>query len=233
MLTHQYPSVCALGKVINDVNIFPLDQSAARRLRALLVLRYKVVRTDLVADPFQRIQILVFGMQGFTIFAVIRLRSTDRNDASPVAMAGKESFWKPPLSCAKPVRSLTCRRCMTMIMTLRFLSSSRLNSGALEPVVGFIARAVRIRLFGLDRVVNDDEIAPAPGQRPADRGRVTEATLIGYKLVLGGFSGLDMREDFRVPRALHNALKIACERFGQLIGITDTDDLCAADPGPE
>src|SRR2546422_11731462 len=100
-------------------------------------------------------------------------------------MAGKESFLKPPLSCANPVRSLTCRRCMTMIITLRFLSSSRLNRVLWNQSLVFFARAVRIRLFGLDRVVNDDEIAPPPGQRPADRGRVTEATLIGYKLVLG------------------------------------------------
>ncbi len=46
----------------------------------MLVLRYKVVRTDLVADQFQRIQILVLGMQGLTIFAVIAVRRTDRNE---------------------------------------------------------------------------------------------------------------------------------------------------------
>ena len=85
--------------MINDVNILPLDQSAARRLRALLVLRYKVVRTDLVADLFQRIQILVLGMQGFTIFAVLVFRSTNRNASIAVGNGREGKFFETAVLC--------------------------------------------------------------------------------------------------------------------------------------
>jgi hypothetical protein len=42
--------------------------------------------------------------------------------------------------------------------------------GVVEPLVGGAAMGRRERLLGLQRVVDDDDVGPPPGQHPADRG---------------------------------------------------------------
>jgi hypothetical protein len=56
-----------------------------------------------------------------------------------------------------------------------FLVIEARHQGAAVPIDHAFAGHFRPRLLGLERVIDDDEVGPAPGERAADRGSIAAA----------------------------------------------------------
>ena len=97
--------------------------------------------------------------------------------------------------------------------------------GRIEPVVGGGAAALRHRVDGFERVVDQDHIGAAAGEDAADRGREAEAS--GRRRELGerragrGEPGL---KQLLVPVRGHDLPAVAGEFLRQVLGVGDVDD---------
>ena len=82
------------------------------------------------------------------------------------------------------------------------------------------------RLFGLQRIVDDDKVGTTPGQHPADRGG--EPAALGRGLELGHHLPLRRkagRTDLPVPVVGEDPSAIARQFVGEVLHIAGTEDL--------
>ena len=95
-----------------------------------------------------------------------------------------------------------------------------------EPLVGGAALRVGVRLFRLQRIVDQDDVGAAPGQHAAGGGGEPVALPGGdellHSLTVSGEAG---RKDLPIPRAHHDTAAIAGELVGEVLGIADAQDL--------
>ena len=100
--------------------------------------------------------------------------------------------------------------------------------GVVVPLVDCLALRLRQRLFGLQQIVDDDDVGASPGQHAADRGG--DAAALGRRLEFG-HRLMPRREPRRkeplVPVAGDDAPAIARQFVGEVLGITGADDLHA------
>jgi len=97
-----------------------------------------------------------------------------------------------------------------------------------EPLVGGPPVRLGQRLLGFQRIVDDDDVGTAPGQHTADRRG--EPAALGRGLELG--CGLPLRrepgrEQLPVPVAGDDAPAVARQLVGEVLRVTDAEDLGA------
>jgi len=98
--------------------------------------------------------------------------------------------------------------------------------GVDEPLVAALPLRLGLRLFGLQRVIDQNRAGPASGQHPTGGGGEPIALAGGDELLHGlAVGGKTGREDPSIPRAHHDAAAIAGELVGEILGITDAEDL--------
>ena len=98
------------------------------------------------------------------------------------------------------------------------------HQGAGIPVDHPLAGRLRHRLFGLERIVDDDEVGAAAGERAADRGGVAAAA--GGRDELGAAipCGPHGREQGPIPRRIDDHAELAMQFGGELVGVAHDDD---------
>ena len=100
--------------------------------------------------------------------------------------------------------------------------------GVVVPLVDCLALRLRQRLFGLQQIVDDDDVGASPGQHAADRGG--DAAALGRRLEFG-HRLMPRREPRRkeplVPVAGDDAPAIARQFVGEVLRVAGTDDLGA------
>jgi hypothetical protein len=100
--------------------------------------------------------------------------------------------------------------------------------GVVEPLVRRPTLGLRQGLLGLQRIVDDDDVGTPSGQHPADRGGEPAALRgrleLRHGLPLGGKPG---REGTLVPVAHNDTPAIARELVGEILRVTDAEDLRA------
>ena len=97
-----------------------------------------------------------------------------------------------------------------------------------EQFVGALPVGLRQCLFGLQWIVDDDDVGTPPGQHAADRGR--DAASLCRRFELG--HGLPLRREPRrenplVPVTGDDAPAVARQFVGELLRIADAEDLRA------
>ena len=97
---------------------------------------------------------------------------------------------------------------------------------AVEPLVDPPPLGVRGGVHRLDRVVDDDQVAAAAGERAADRGGVAEAAGGGRHLRLGVLARVDAhrREELAVPGGFDHPAEVARQPPGEVVGVARHDD---------
>ena len=110
---------------------------------------------------------------------------------------------------------------------------------AVEPLVDPPPLGVRGGVHRLDRVVDDDQVAAAAGERAADRGGVAGAAGGGRHLRLGVLARVDAhrREELAVPGGFDHPAEVARQPPGEVVGVARHDDprrrVVAEHPGRE
>jgi hypothetical protein len=90
--------------------------------------------------------------------------------------------------------------------------------GVVVLLVGRLALGLRQRLFGLQRVVDDDDVGTPSGQHPTDRGG--EPAALSGRLELGHRLTLrrqPRREEPLIPVAHHDAPAVARQFVGKVL----------------
>ena len=107
---------------------------------------------------------------------------------------------------------------------LRLVVEPRIER-AVEPGVGARAAAFRHRVGGLQRIVDQDHVGPAPGQHPADRGRHPEPApgrdQLAQRRPRGAKAGRKQRP---VPGGRHQRAAVAGEGVGKVLRVSGVDD---------
>ena len=98
------------------------------------------------------------------------------------------------------------------------------DQGAAIPIDHPFAGRLRHRLFGLERIVDDDEVGPAPGERAADRGGVAAAARRGDEFGAAIPCRPHGREQRPIPRRIDDHAELAMQFGGKLVGIAHDDD---------
>src|SRR5215471_14061999 len=96
----------------------------------------------------------------------------------------------------------------------------------IEPFVGALPLRIRERLVRLQRIIDDDDIGTAAGQHAAGRSREPVALTGGDELL----HRLTVRrqaawKELPIPWAHHDAAAIAGELVGEILSVTDAEDL--------
>ena len=100
--------------------------------------------------------------------------------------------------------------------------------GVVEPFVGRPPVGIGQGLLGFQRVVDDNDVGTPPGQHAADRSGEPAALARGFELGCGLPLRRQLgREQTPVPVAGDDALAIARQLVGEVLGIADAEDLRA------
>src|ERR1051325_1666429 len=91
-------------------------------------------------------------------------------------------------------------------------------------IIDLIASCARKSLIGFQRVVDDDEIPAATGQRAADRNRDTTTALRRFELSIGISLRPSCRKDPLIPAAIHDLAKSTRELRRQRLRVAEDDD---------
>jgi hypothetical protein len=95
-----------------------------------------------------------------------------------------------------------------------------------KPVVGGLALRLGERLFGLQGIVDQNDVGTAPGQHPAIRGGEPVSLAGGqeflHRLAMRRQAG---REDTPIPWAGHDSAAVTRELVGEILGVADAQQL--------
>lgn len=93
------------------------------------------------------------------------------------------------------------------------------------PVIHRLSSGFRPGIIGLERVVDNDDISAAPGQRPTDGGREPEA-VFGCRYFILGILAANLRtgKDLLIPLALDDRAELPHKLLGQFVAIADGND---------
>jgi len=98
--------------------------------------------------------------------------------------------------------------------------------GVIVPIVGGSSLRFGERLFGFERVIDNDDIGAAPGQRATVRAG-NSVPLVGGDELLHGLAVWRQAgwKDPPIPLAHHDAAAVAGELVGEILGIADAEEL--------
>src|SRR2546430_13552254 len=86
------------------------------------------------------------------------------------------------------------------------------------------ARRLRHRLFGLERIIDDDEVGSPSRERAADGGGVTAAAGGGDELGAGILCGARGWKEGSIPGRIDHHAELAMQLGGELLGVAHHDD---------
>jgi hypothetical protein len=209
----------------------PLDHAAALRCGSLLILAGEIVFANGPADLLEHLGRLALGMQCLARPPREPPLPPHRLDHKGLVVLGdcREAHDLPILLAqnvadqiilVQPVHDQDDR-------TLPLVIEATVE-GMVEPLVCRPPLALRQRLFGFQRIIDDDQVGAAPGQDPANRGG-EPATKCGrlelrHGLALRGKPG---QEGALIPVAGHDAPAVARQLVGEILRVADTEDLLA------
>ena len=123
-----------------------------------------------------------------------------------------------------PARSSSCKRCMTAMIAPVRLSLRRETRVPPYQSITFLRATSDWSLVGVEGIVDDDRIAAASGQRPADRGRISAAAPGRDEFLRGLFFPLRAGKELRVPGRLDDLSKLPMKLGGEVAGIARDDE---------
>ncbi len=88
-----------------------------------------------------------------------------------------------------------------------------------KPIIDHPARLVRLRVISLKRVIDDNDVRAASGERPTNRHYETAAVLSRHAFGLGILRKPHCREKGPIPLTCHHSAELACKRSSKLMGV--------------
>ena len=179
----------------------------------MLILAGEIVFADGPPDAVEHLQRLAIGVQRLTLPPAEATRSPDR--FAPVLLVAlrdrRETEHLPPLQAEDVADE---------VVLMEPLHNQEDGAGALvvepavegvdEPLVAGLPLRLGERLFGLQRIIDRDDVGAASGQHSTGRGGEPIALASGdelpHGLAVGGETG---QEDPSIPRGHHDAAAIA------------------------
>ena len=179
----------SVGQVVIVSEPVASDEIAFERNRPLLILGREHQAADLRLDTVQGVFALALRMQDVADPSCDHLAVAERDDA--VLDGDRRQVEMLP---AALIEEMAGKVVLVQALhddddgTVLLVVEAR-DQGAGVPVDHPLAGRLRHRLFGLERIVDDDEVGPAPGERAADRGGVAAAAGRGDELGAGILCG--------------------------------------------
>src|SRR6516165_3938634 len=98
------------------------------------------------------------------------------------------------------------------------------NQGSAEPVDDLLAHRLRHHLLGFLRIVHDDEVAAASGERAAHGSRITPAASGRNEFGAGVLGDAHLREQRAKPAGIDDHAELPVELGGELVRVAHHDD---------
>src|SRR2546429_9520523 len=100
------------------------------------------------------------------------------------------------------------------------------EGGITEPNVGSLQRDLRVRIVGLNRIIDDQHVATGTGQSAPDRGREPIPTPRRLEFAFGGFSWIQLgaRNHRLIERRLHQSTGVARKFVSEVLRIAGTNN---------